>query len=330
MIFKAIKLFLHTLASIVLTLSFVLYSSCETIKIDSHEKELLKLTSVMIVPDIQNYTDGDYKSMYLDSIASYYLSNIDSFAACFQVGDLTNHNRVNEYQNANKHFFSMFPEGKEPYFCLGNHDYGSNGSSNVRESNLPDYMKPEMDFQMEGCKHENYVRFLRLGSKDYAVLDLEFAPRNETIEWAKDVVEKYMANDFIILTHVFTNRRGQIHDAKDDNVYHPGSQKDYYMGGDYINDSMEIFNKLIKDNPNIKMVICGHTFTPNYIEVTSRKNSFDKDVYIITVNYQHYTEGGNGFVGILDFYEKGYRIRSFSTVTHEYGPRDISFGNFDN
>lgn len=288
------------------------------------------LYRIMIVPDIQNYNDDSLRFKYLDSITNYYLNNLIDFDACFQVGDLTNNNLSWQYKNAYNNFFKKFPEGKEPFFCLGNHDYGKNGKSDVRSSNIPSYMRAKYDFKMEGCEFENYVRFLSLGEIKYAVMDLEFAPRDEALSWANNVVQLYPTTPFIILTHVFTNKYGQIHDYTDNNVYHPGTQKDFYMGGDYINDSMEIFNKLIKDNPNIKMVICGHTLTPNYIEVTSRKNSFNKEVYIITVNYQHYIEGGNGYVGILEFSEKGYRIRSFSTVTHEYGPRDISFGNLDN
>lgn len=307
-------------------ISIILLRGCEPFVVDSLEDDSEHPSIVMIVPDIQNYTDGDYKSQYLDSITTFYLNNIEYFAACFQVGDWTNHNKVTEYQNAYKHFFSKFPEGREPYFCLGNHDYGTNGSSDVRQSNLPDYMYPVMNFQMEGCAYENYVRFLNIREKEYAVLDLEFAPRNEVIAWANDVVAEYPTKDFIILTHVFTNKYGQIHDATDDNVYHPGSQKGYVMGGnDYINDSMEIFNKLINNHPNIIMVVCGHTFIPDYIKVGSKKNAFDQDVYYITVNYQHAVEGGRGYVGLLEIGEESYRIRSYNTVDKQYGDIDIVF-----
>ena len=281
---------------------------------------------IMIVPDIQNYMDDSSRYKYIDSITNYYLSNISDFAACIQVGDLTNNNRTEQYQTAYDHFFSRFPKGKEPYFCLGNHDYGVNGTSNTRSSNLPNFMKPVMDFSMDANGYENYVRFLQIGDTQYAVLDLEFAPRNEAIAWANDVVQSYSTIPFIILTHVFTNKYGQIHDVTDSSVYYPGSQKSYIMDGDYINDSMEIFNKLIYNNPNIIMVICGHTFIPDYIEVCSKKNSIGKDVYVVTVNYQHYIEGGSGYVGILEFGEKFYNIRSFSTVASQYGPINITFG----
>lgn len=296
---------------------------------NGEEKDIaapLSPNRIMIVPDIQNYMDDSSRYKYIDAITNYYISNISDFAACIQVGDLTNNNRIEQYQTAYNHFFSKFPKGKEPYFCLGNHDYGVNGTSNTRSSNLPSFMNPVMDFSMDANGYENYVRFLQIGDTQYAVLDLEFAPRNEAITWANDVVQSYSTTPFIILTHVFTNKYGQIHDVTDSSVYYPGSQKSFTMGGDYINDSMEIFNKLIYNNPNIIMVICGHTFIPDYIEVCSKKNSIGKDVYVVTVNYQHYTEGGSGYVGIMEFGENFYNIRSFSTATSQYGPINITFG----
>lgn len=313
--------------SLIIIVSIALCVGCGGADVSLMEVNNLPPNTLMVVPDIQNYTDANNKSKYLDSIISFYISNNSRFAACLQVGDLTNHNDISEYQKAYDHFFSRFPHGKEPIFCLGNHDYGVNGSSNVRQTNLPDYMKPVVDFQMEDCQYENYVRFIKVGEREYGVLDLEFAPRNEAIEWANKVVAEYPATDFLILTHVFTNKFGQIHDYTDDTVYHPGSQKDYLMGGnDYINDSMEIFNKLINNNKNIVMVICGHTFIPDYIKVGSKQNAFGKDVYYVTVNYQHMEEGGRGFVGLLEFVEESFRIRSFNTTNMSFGDIDISFG----
>ena len=308
-------------------LSFFL-TSCSKETIANRVDELEGNARIMIVPDIQHYTDNDANLGYLDAIADYYVSHKQCFAGCFQVGDVTNNNVSWQWENAYNHFFSKFPTGGEPYFCLGNHDYGDNGKSGTRTSNIPEYLYPVFDLQMTDCEYENHVRFLQIDTQAYAVLDLEFAPRNEAIAWANDVVAQYPAVKFIILTHVFTNKYGQIHDETDTNVYHGSSQKTYSMGGeDYINDSMEIFEKLINNHPNIIMVICGHTLIPDYIEVCSKRNSVGKDVYIVTVNYQHYTNGGNGYVGILDFMDMGFRIRSFSTVKQKYGSIDISFGN---
>lgn len=284
---------------------------------------------ILIVPDIQNYTNDASRFHFLDGIADFYLNNQSKFNACFQVGDLTSRNYLVQYEAAYQHFFSRFPEGEEPYFCLGNHDYGKNGGTQVRESLMPSYLQPNVDFSMPGTVYDNYVRFLELGETRYAVLVLEICTRNEVLEWANSVVEEYAETPFIILTHIFTNKYGQIHDESDPDVYHGGSQKSYSMGGvDYLNDSMEIFEKLIYNHPNIKMVICGHTFLPDYIEVTGKQNVAGKNVPVLTVNYQHYDYGGMGYVGILEFMGNDtYNVKSYSTYEGKYGPIDITFGN---
>ena len=290
------------------------------------EESATQSTRIMIVPDIQHYTDNDANLPYLDVITDYYINQIDSFSACFQVGDVTNNNMDWQWENAFNHFFKKFPMGKEPYFCMGNHDYGENGKSGTRTSNIPEYMKPVMEFQMKGCQYENYVRYLQVGEVNYAVLDLEFAPRNNAIEWANNIIAANPSTPFILLTHVFLNRYAQIYDATDPSCFSKGSQKTYVMGGDYVNDSKEIFDKLIYDNPNIKLVVCGHSLTPNYIDVVEKTNAAGENVHIVMVNYQHYDEGGKGYVGIMDFEKEGYRIRSFSTVSKKFCSIDISVG----
>ena len=305
---------------------FLIFSGCDVEPTSIADDPSKDVKSILIVPDIQNYTDNEQRAFYLDSISDYYIKNISNYVACFQLGDLTNNNRVNQYEVAFNHFFGKFPKGKEAYFCLSNHDYGNNGLSDIRQSNIPDFMKPVSDFTMEGCAFENYVRYLDIGEKRYAVMDLEFCPRNETLEWANEVVSSQPTMPYIILTHVFTNKYGQVHDESDPSIYPGGSQKRYAMGDDYHNDSMEIFNKLINNNPNIMLVVCGHTLLLDYIGVTSLKNSLGQDVFIVTVNYQHYSEGGSGIVGVLDFCEGSYRIRNFSTVTKSFGNIDIAFG----
>lgn len=317
-----------TLASCLLWLvSSLSLLSCQKEEIRTEEMNSSAIGRIMIVPDIQHYTDNASNLHYLDAIAEYYVGHSNDFSACIQVGDITNNNVTWQWENAYQHFFSKYPVGNEPYFCLGNHDYGENGKSGTRTSNIPQYMKPIMDFQMGGCDFENYVRYLWIGTTKYAVLDLEFAPRNEALEWANSVVSSDSTTPFIILTHVFLNRYAQMYDATDSNCFSKGSQKSYIMDGDYLNDSKEIFDKFIYNHPNIKLIICGHSLTPNYIDVVDMTNVAGERVYCLMVNYQHYTDGGLGYVGILDFKENGYRIRSFSSTSQTFGTKDIEFGN---
>lgn len=282
---------------------------------------------IVIVPDIQNYTHLEERFKYLNAIADYCQRNKDEIDAILQVGDLTNNNQIWQYENAYTHFFCKFEASDQLVFCLGNHDYGNNGKSDIRMSNLPSYMMAIYDNKMEGTQWENYVRYITMGGKKYGVIVLEFCTRNEVLEWANNVIKNDPSTPYIIVTHVFLDQNGEMFDISNLNVVNKGSShKKYQMGGDYKNDSREIFEKIIYHNPNVKLVVCGHCLTPSYINVKSENNIEGEAVYMIEVNYQHYTEGGLGYIGILNIEDDSYRIRSYSAYENKFGTRDISFG----
>lgn len=287
------------------------------------EKEEIS-SCVMIVPDIQNYTHKNESFKYLNAIVDYYHESKDSIDAILQVGDLTNNNQIWQYENAYNQFFSKIGMTDQLVFCLGNHDYGNNGKSDVRSSNFPESMIPPHDIRMGNSQYENYVRYINIGGKRYGVLVLEFCTRNETLEWANEILINDASIPYIILTHVFLDQNGEMFDSTNNLIENKGSSpKKYKMGGAYKNDSREIFDKIIYKNPNVKFVLCGHCLTPNYINVHSENNVEGKPVHMIEVNYQHYKNGGHGYVGILDILENGFRIRSFSTFEKKYGNIDL-------
>lgn len=300
---------------------FVIYSFAGVVlACDRDDSELIDIDGydcLMIIPDIQNYIDNPAYHKHLLSIVNYANDN-PQITNCFQVGDLTNNNRLDQWNTVREQFFSRFPEGKRPIFCLGNHDYGNNGSSDVRESNIPNDLLPERDAYMEEGGLENYVRHIVISGKEYAVIVLEFGTRNETLEWASKVIKEDSSTPYIILTHAFLNNDGQIFDYKDSNCNQTYSQKHYNMGGGYINDSKEIFDKLIYPNPNIKMVICGHCLHRDFIAIEYVPNEKGNEVPCIMVNYQHAADGGNGYIGVLAIKDEKFMLCSYSTSEKKY------------
>lgn len=304
---------------------FVVIFPCTSCKANVNLSPKETSFNIMIVPDIQNYTDKEDRFKYLTAIADYYHSHQDSFDAIIQVGDLTNNNQLWQYENAYNLFFSRFSSADQLIYCLGNHDYGNNGSSDIRVTNCPDYMLPICDFRMEETRFENYVRYINIGEKKYAVLVLEFCTRNNVLDWANSVIQQNFNIPFIIVTHAFLNYYGQLFDYTDPNCSIGGSPKTYKMGNDYNNDSKEIFDKIIYNNPNVRLVVCGHSLTPDYIYAMSLENILGEHVGILMVNYQHYTEGGAGIVGLLNITNDHFVIQSFSTIDKELGSINITF-----
>jgi hypothetical protein len=79
------------------------------------------------------------------------------------------------------------------------------------------------------------------------ILNLELWPRPAAIAWAKDVVAAHPGHNVIVLTHAYlTGDSGAI---------------DQTNGGYGSTSSQYLYDNLIKQYPNIKMVFSGHVNT---------------------------------------------------------------------
>lgn len=287
------------------------------------KEKLDELGRIVIVPDIQYYTNNEDNYKYLDAIVGYCKEKQDKIYCLLQTGDVTNNNQPVQWGNSQKLFFSQLPIVFPTIFCLGNHDYGENGSSKERQSNFPVELTPAMDTVMQNSLWDNYLRYVMIDNTQMAVLSLEFAPRNEVLEWADGVIKANADIPIIILTHAFLNNSGKLFDSSDSQCDNKYSQKYYRMGGDYLNDSQEIFDKIIYNNPNVKMIICGHCVSKNYIDCLEKKNVKNEKVYCIMVNYQHYRNGGDGNIGLLYYHQGQFTLKSFNTASRKFGNIDI-------
>ena len=290
------------------------FSSCEGDDIDVVDYEKI----VTIIPDIQYYTNDEGRFHYLNSIVQFLKEERENICFSIQTGDVTNNNLDSQWDNAYQHFFSRIPKKIPMVFCLGNHDYGNNGMSDIRESNISEYMQPSYDIKMEGSKWDNYIEKVWLDGKEYGVMVLEFAPRNEVLDWVDSMLKSNPEIPFILLTHAFLNNQGKLFNYRDSNCDNEYSQKSYSMGGDYLNDSKEIFEKIIFNNTNVKMVICGHCLYKDFIATEYVQNTIEENVPCIMVNYQHDIEGGRGNIGILAIKDKTIYLYSYSTIEKRF------------
>lgn len=301
--------------------------SCSVFEASKEIPQENTVERIIIIPDLQYYTNDEGRYKYLESIIGFLKEETESKnPICIQVGDLTYQNSLEQWNIVDSLFLSNIPNSMPFVYCLGNHDYGINGRSSERISNIPESLYPVRDIVMTGDVLENYARFFDFAGGKCAVLVLEFAPRDIALDWANDVIRAYHDIPFIILTHAFLNNEGELFDSSNPDCDNTFSQKSYRLGGDCLNDSMEIFNKIIAKNDNVRMVICGHCVSKKYIEYKTIKNAKDEDVHCIMVNYQHFPEGGRGNIGLLDYYKGRFILRPYSTYNKKFG--DVLFQFF--
>jgi hypothetical protein len=142
---------------------------------------------------------------------------------------------------------------------------------------------------------------------------LEFAPRDSSLAWADGVLKANQDKEAIIVTHAFTftdNTRMSRCDAN--------SAASFGVGQD--NDGEDVWWKLVRKYPNIRMVLSGHVNTGDgtghRIDLGDQGNLVNQ----MLSDYQSEALGGGGFFRVLRISPSLNRV---SVLT--YSPYSNSF-----
>ncbi|GAA1911460.1 LamG-like jellyroll fold domain-containing protein [Nocardioides hwasunensis] len=181
----------------------------------------------------------------------------------------------------------------------GNHD-NQYGQDNGPDALYNDYFGPERYAALSqhprwaasqasyqpwkpGDNANNYVLF-SAGGLDFVVVSLGFGVTPEEAAWADQVLKQYADRNAIVLTHAYiapsTNPDGR--------------------GGGMSYDGMSVRNAVVKENPNVFLVLSGHEHGVN-IEVRKNLGRPGNHVVELLADYQFYKvragEVGLGGVG---------------------------------
>lgn len=181
-----------------------------------------------------------------------------SFVA--QTGDLVNWDTDahEQYQRA-KDAMSVLSDHKIPYtVAVGNHDTmatGHGGSARpgktselVRDTKTLNHYFTAADFgdvggAFEPGKIDNVYTTYAAGNEKWMVITLEFCARKPVIDWARSVVASHPDYNVIISTHYFLTGKATI---GQDNAGYGATTPQY------------VYDRLVSQYPNIKMVFSGH------------------------------------------------------------------------
>lgn len=247
--------------------------------------------SMIMVPDPQSYVKFAANQPLFDLQTAWIAQNIDrlNIKAALFTGDMVEQNNKlisaplpNEYngdQTSRQQWEAISRglsrlDGRLPYIaCQGNHDLGYIAAE-YRYSMMPDYIYPERNRTFEKtlvATGPNYEGIHTMENAAFEfhdeawgkllVISFEFAPRDEALDWARQLIEseRFMNHKVIILTHSFlTNKAERIVSEK------------YKLTPR--NWPQAVWEKLIYPSKNIYMVLCGHTGTPPKIDGVEEVN----------------------------------------------------------
>ncbi|GEM_PF-30895 len=218
-------------------------------------------------------------------------------------------------------------DGFVPYIlCTGNHDLGIKSAEN-RQSRFSTYFTPdrnplnrkilvEMAPNGQGKKtlENSCYEWHSPAGQSFLIFSLEFAPRLETLSWAKALAASpaYKNHIGVVLTHSYINSKGELI-----------SREKYRLEG--ANYGETIWTELVEPSSNIGFVLSGHVADSESHrgQVGYRKapNRAGMDVHQMMFNAQRegggwHGNGGDGWLRIMEFLPdlKTVKVSTFSPL----------------
>lgn len=202
-----------------------------------------------------------------------------------------------------------------PYIlATGNHDYGYDSSENRRTRFCEYFDVSRNNIQWREHLISAFPNSMGRASLENAafgfidgkwgkiiVISLEFSPRDAVLNWAKKLClsKEFSDSKVIVLTHSILDTKGDF------------LQREKYAAAE--NSGYEIFEKFMRECPNVKLAICGHSGNENTMASFRVEKRLDGgNLPIMMFNPQAISgwngNGGDGWLRILEFKPDGKTI----------------------
>ncbi|MBN2217268.1 MAG: metallophosphoesterase [Pirellulales bacterium] len=255
--------------------------------------------TVVLLPDTQHYTEmaNDASNPY--RVQTTWIANnmaTENIEFVIHLGDIvqSKNTYLSQWQVADT-AHDILDAASVPYSVMpGNHDMlGSGEPYYTRDATRYNEFFGPSRFAVQpwygghkGVTNESNYCLFSAGGMDFLVLSLELMARDATLDWANDVLDDFPDRRVIVATHKYLRVDGT---RDTDTVY-----------GDFTgNNANQVFDKLIKDHPNVFMVVCGHAHGEALHVAT---NTAGNPVYEVLGDYQDLEpDGGNGWLRKLQF-----------------------------
>jgi hypothetical protein len=274
----------------------------------------------VVLPDMQYYSqcDSPHFTAQLRWIAGQ--TRTRDIRAVLTLGDLTEHNTPSEW--------SYVRDGLKPWqahmpviLVSGNHDHGTDGSSDRRRSLLSEYFpqapgaaaKILVETRTPTDIENAYYR-VALPHVTIGLLALEWAPRTSTVAWANDVLRRHAGDRIIVLTHAYLYDDSTRYDWKAKGTaqlwspQHFKLAQDAEAAGDPINDGQMLWDTLVRKHPGIFLVMNGHVGGKGTGSLASRGDA-GNTVQQVLVNFQMLVQGGEGYLRLVEILPDGRTVR---------------------
>lgn len=242
--------------------------------------------------DTQNYHNA-YKPIF-DGMTQWIADNREALDIrfVFHTGDVVGSWSSEDQWRQARESMDILSSASIPFLvACGNHDIGYR----MNYANFLKYvlsLRPASMSQEYGDTGSRYELFSANG-RDYIFMGIAFSnkgPSEDEVNWINGVLRQYSSRDAIIITHSYLKKSAS-----------------------YTTQGKAIFEKIVKANPNVFLVLCGHCRDISYKNVQLDDDGDpDRTVYAILSNFQGSKAGGGGYMRILDFRDSDIYIYTYS------------------
>lgn len=279
--------------------------------------------TIVLIPDSQNYT-LDKKNIFhlkkqikwivnnrnkenivlVSHVGDVIASNIGSYPYNLHlIGSLCSKRKVDFIKNQSDSwekvsFISDLGNIEDLAFSIspGNHDYDCKNNKKSLKGfkktfNNKKYLKRKWFLDIDE-KAINTAQIFEINKQQFIHIGLEWQPSNKAIEFAQKIIKSNPEKPVILTTHEYLiNRDKQF----------PERCKNSAIGCSWTstkdNNGEELFQKLVKINPQIFMVLSGHNGVKEGYLVS--QNLLDRKVIQITSDFSGDPGGGNGWMTLI-------------------------------
>src|SRR5215211_2545355 len=260
--------------------------------------------TIIVLPDTQHYSD-EFPEIYM-SQTQWILEHKDDLNIVFvsHMGDIVQHNDMDESEWKAADAAMSLLDGVVPYAVLpGSHDMQVGGEAIYYQQYFSASRFEEYDWWGGSFEdnHYNYQLF-SAGGDDYIIVHTQYCPSDAGLAWANEVVKQWPERKAIVATHSYL----EIHGLWVKNCQNKSN-------GD--TNGAKMWNRLIKKNLNVFMVLAGHI--PGF----GRRDDFEgRVVYQLLADYQDMPLGGSGYLRIMTFEPQNdiIRVSTYSPYLDEY------------
>jgi hypothetical protein len=282
--------------------------------------------TIVALPDTQNYTAARHGGLpeMLTAQAEWIISNRVSRHIAYVTleGDISENGSaiLKQWLNATNALYRLEDPARTglsdgiPYGAVvGNHDTYGGGTAKFNQYFGTQHFAGRSYYGGHyGTNNDSHYDLFSVGGQDFIVLALTMAAgsNSQLMGWANAVLQSNVNRRAIVVTHSLLN------------------PAPWPTPATWTKEGPAIFDALA-GNPNLFLMLCGHRHGDGrrHEAVGDGKRFVD----VVLADYQSYTNGGNGFLRLLEFSpgKKQIRVKTFSPWTSQWATNPCGMFTLD-